>query len=124
MARADSGRVLARLEATAHGATHGGYSPAMTTDPARLSKAVFEWWWAQRDARRPDLLRHLPPALRPAGTPAGGAGGPGPGETKGAFGTDSLSLEQVRGDRAAMAVYWASRGLLRGAARSSGGRSD
>ncbi len=82
-------------------ATHSCYAPTMTTDTALLSKSVFEWWWALREARRPVLLRHLPPDLRlpPLALGAGaqrGQGWGGTGKLREAFGPDGLSLEQVR----------------------------
>ncbi len=47
----DAARVLGRLESMARASTHGGYNSRMTSDPFLVSKAVFEWWWLDKDHR-------------------------------------------------------------------------
>ena len=47
----DARFVRKRLEAIATAAAHGGYHPTMTSDPAFVSKAIFEWWWYRRNNR-------------------------------------------------------------------------
>lgn len=39
------------LEKVAAGAAHGGFKAAMTSDPAMLSKVIFEWWWVDCNYR-------------------------------------------------------------------------
>ena len=51
VSHADAARVMGRLEAMARASTHGGYDSRMTSDPLLVSKAVFEWWWIEKDNR-------------------------------------------------------------------------
>ncbi len=42
---------MRQLESMARASTHGGYDCRMTSDPFLVSKAIFEWWWVEKDQR-------------------------------------------------------------------------
>ena len=49
--RKDAKSVMGRLESMARASTHGGYDSRMTSDPILVSRAIFEWWWVEKDQR-------------------------------------------------------------------------
>jgi hypothetical protein len=95
----DLAALRARLAALAAARAHGALGPPMTADPGLLSRAIFEWWWADR-AHRARLARAVAPDARP--WPAGaGVAAPFAGRVPRAAaggGAEELSMDDLRVD--------------------------
>jgi hypothetical protein len=92
----------ARLAALAAARAHGALGPPLTADPGLLSRAVFEWWWADRGHRARLARAAAAPDRDARPWPAGaGVAAPPAGRVPRApagSGAEELSMDELRVD--------------------------